>query len=451
MSKHVILKFEQSAEQMRGPVGRVVGFISGKAMVSLLDVADLSANPRSAKAGSVTADIIDSLAEAPDLFAFKTKGILIGAARYRILERQRYEVHFDDPSVEGILDGGHNCLAIGCYILQLAGLTQRDIKSIRTWEDLKEAWAENRERIGALDAELDFAVPTEFLMPADVDDVDTVEEFRTSLLDICAARNNNVQLTEETKADKKGFYDEIKALLPEELANRVEWKTNDGGDIKVRDIIALAWIPLSVLGLPDGLRVNPNQIYRNKAACVEAFIELMEHDDVSTPVDGGYLHELTNDRVKSAFKLLASLPKLYDQLYSDLPEAYNRAGGSFGRISAVRIFDASKVKEKNPKYLKKQPRTPFFGFPVNYTCPDGFIVPLLYGLKALIKSERGTLSWRVDPSLFLKQNLNDIAKSYKFALEMATFDPQKVGKNISAYDFAEAAVKAQLTKGQLAA
>ena len=109
------------------------------------------------------------------------------------------------------------------------------------------------------------------------------------------------------------------------------------------------------------------------------------------------------------------------------------------------------MKEKNPKYLKKQPRTPFFGFPVNYTCPDGFLVPLLWGLRALIKNDRGTLAWRVDPSLFLKQNLNEIAKSYKFALEMATFDPQKVGKNISAYDFAEAAVKAQLAKGQLAA
>ena len=48
-------------------------------------------------------------------------------------------------------------------------------------------------------------------------------------------------------------------------------------------------------------------------------------------------------------------------------------------------------------------------------------------------------------------NLNEIAKSYKFALEMATFDPQKVGKNISAYDFAEAAVKAQFAKGQMAA
>ena len=61
MEKHFILKFEQSAEQVRGPVLRVVGFISGKAMVQLLDVVDLSANPRSAKAGSVTRDIIDSL------------------------------------------------------------------------------------------------------------------------------------------------------------------------------------------------------------------------------------------------------------------------------------------------------------------------------------------------------------------------------------------------------
>lgn len=450
MSKKLILKFEDCAEQRRGAVLRVVGFVAAKSFIPLLDAVDLSANPRSAKSGSVTSEIVKSIAENSDLFPFKTKGVLLGSANCRGLERHRYELQFEDSEVEGILDGGHNSFAIGCYILSQAGLAGKDLKAIKTWEDLKLAWVEHRERIEAVKDILDFTIPVELLVPADMGDVDVVEQFTASLLDICAARNNNVQLSEETKAAKKGYYDEIRDLLPPELASNIEWKTNAGGEIKVRDVIALAWIPLSVLDLPDGIRVNPNQIYRNKAVCVEAFNKLMGHDEVSEPAEG-YTHQLHNPKVHSAFELLATLPKLYDQLYADLPDAYNRAGGHFGRIGAVKMFDASKTKDKNPKYLKSQPSTPFFGTPVNYTCPDGFLVPLIYGARALIKQKDGLLSWKVDPCVFFKRHLTDILKSYKLVVEMAQFDPQKVGKNISAYEFADATIQATFSRSKLAA
>jgi hypothetical protein len=52
---------------------------------------------------------------------------------------------------------------------------------------------------------LDFLVPLEVLVPADITDPETVEAFNASLLDICAARNNNVELTLETRANKKGY------------------------------------------------------------------------------------------------------------------------------------------------------------------------------------------------------------------------------------------------------
>lgn len=449
MSKSFILKFEKSAAQELGGVKRVVGLVSGKAIIRLIDSVGLSANPRSAKTGSVTAEIIASLEEAPDLFPFKTKGILLGTAGYRALERQRYELSFEDSEVEGVLDGGHNCLAIALHILRCAGLGERELKSIRTWDTLKDVWVENRQRVDAVKETLDFLVPVELLVPLDLSDIENVEQFTTSLLDICAARNNNVQLTEETKANKKGFYEEIRNFLPEDLADKVEWKTNDGGRIKVRDLIALAWVPLSILKLPDDIRVNPNQIYRNKAVCVSAFNNLMSHEGVTKPIDGGYSHQLHNKSIKSAFKILSDLPKIYDQLFSDIPDAYNRAGGKFGSISAVKMYDATRIGDKNPRYLKRQPVTPFYRTPVSYTCPDGFLVPLLFGLRALLIERDGIISWKIDPKFFLKNNLVEIMKSFKFALEMAAFDPQTVGKNISAYDFAEAAISAQLAKSKL--
>src|SRR5262245_61440840 len=59
----IVIRFDQVAEQAEGPVKRVVGFVRAKNMLQLFDAADLEANPRSAKAGAVTADIIDSIKE----------------------------------------------------------------------------------------------------------------------------------------------------------------------------------------------------------------------------------------------------------------------------------------------------------------------------------------------------------------------------------------------------
>ena len=85
-------------------------------MLPLFDAADLEANPRSAKKGAVTEAIIESIRETPDTFPFKTKGVLVGASDYDALDRKRYELRFENPRNEGILDGGHNMLAIAASI-----------------------------------------------------------------------------------------------------------------------------------------------------------------------------------------------------------------------------------------------------------------------------------------------------------------------------------------------
>jgi len=443
MNKSLTIKINQCSEQVVGPVRKLNGLLPPKSLIQLLDTDDLAANPRSAKKGSVTSDIEDSLRESPDLFPAKTKGILLASSSYKALERDRYQLSFVEPETEGILDGGHNALAAGRHILREIGLTDRELNRVRDWDDFRKTWTENRNTIGEIVDVLDFEMPVEVQVPANMHDESIVETFRSSLLEICAARNNNVQLSEETKANKKGFYDIFKEHLPKSLSEAVEWKTNDGGRTKVRDIIALCWIALSRLELPDGIRVNPNQIYRNKAVCVAAFNKLLEHENISTPAAGGYAYTLHNQAVKSALKTTGDLPELYDLLTQEIPNAYNKAGGSFGKISAVRIYDVSKAAEKNPKYLRSQPTTAFYQRPIDYTCPDGFIVPLLYGFRALLNVDKdGLLAWKTNPRVFLKKHLVDIMKNYRLVIEMAGWDPQKVGKNISAYEFAESTIAA---------
>ncbi|HEY1559335.1 MAG TPA: hypothetical protein VGF71_00430 [Caulobacteraceae bacterium] len=448
---HTIIKFEDVADQVHAPVRRLVGLVQAKNLLTLFDAADLDANPRSAKAGPITEAIIGSIEDDPDLFPFKTKGILVGSSEYESLQRNRFKLLFVSTAIEGILDGGHNMLAIGLQILSRVIDDEKALKKIRLWDDFKIAWVANRPAIEAIREDLTFLIPVEVLVPSDLDDEDIVADFNSSLLEICAARNNNAQLTLETKANQKGFYEEIKKSLTPNVGQRIEWKANmAGGDVKVRDIIALAWIPLSLIQLPPKMKPpQPQNIYRNKGECAKLFDDLMDDDSVSKP-KGGPIHELHNTAVGSAITVLGDLPELYDKIYAEFPAAYNK-WGDFGRMKIVRIYEPSKRADKSGKYMRSQPETHFTEQPVKYRYPDGLIMPLVYGLQALMTVKDGMVSWTTEPKSFLDRNLKDIAGAYKLVLEMSGYDPQKVGKNETSYkialsEFEKALLKEQSTK-----
>lgn len=434
-----VIRFDQAAAQADGAIKRIIGFVEAKNMLSLFDDATLDANPRSAKANAVTADIIDSLYHDPTTFQFKTKGILLGTSDYKELQRNRYELRFANPAYEGLLDGGHNMLAIGTFLLSSV-MTEKDLRKIKLWEDFKAAWKQHAKAVKAKKDEFTFKVPVELLVPASEDE-GVIQAFTMALIDVCAARNNNAQLTNEAKANQRGFYEEIKNRLPEELANRIEWKSNEWEDatakpIKVRDILALAWIPLGVLSEAGRLPkvsesggtlkfdVLPQNIYRNKGELSKLFDRLMEHPEVSKPTNGP-VHELHNTAIGSAFDILAELPALYDKIFLDLGVAYNKgAGGKFGLIKAVKYREGKEI------FL-----SPFFGRPSEYGAPDGFVMPVFYGLKALMEFKGGKVIWRADPTAFIDRNLTKLAGAFRMPMEMAGFDPQKVAKNETSYSF----------------
>jgi hypothetical protein len=445
----LIIRFEQVGEQAEGAVQRLVGFVRAKNMLQLFDAADLEANPRSAKAGNVTSDIIESIETTPDLFPFKTKGVLVGASNYESLDRRRFRLTFEDTRTEGILDGGHNMLAIGTYLLKQVIEDPRELKRIKSWPEFKDAWVKHREALDAFksaqgnveEGPLDFLVPIEVLVPANLQDEDVVDAFSESLLDICAARNNNVELTLETRANKKGYYDDFRRYLPKEIAARVEWKANDGGTIKVRDLVALAWIPLNLLK-PCGLSVSPQNIYRNKGECTKQFDSLMGDESVSRATNG-YTHELHNVAVGSALRIAANLPYLYDEIYARFPDAYNgNSEGRFGRISVVKMSSQMRTK----------PTTPFTKKPVKYSYPDGLIMPLVYGLIALMEvGPEGQVRWAEEPLPFIDNHLETIVRKYKVVLEAFRFDPQKIAKNEGSYDLIVDAFETELLKLRQAA
>jgi hypothetical protein len=442
----LIIRFETVDRQTEGPVTRLVGFVRARNLLPLMDAATLDANPRTARVGQITSDIRESIETTPELFPFKTKGILVASANCKELERRRYHMTFDHPAIEGILDGGHNTLAIGLHILSVAGVEPKEIKRLKTWPEFKEAWVTHSAKVKALKSSaasgeggpLDFLVPVEVLIPSDPDDDLKFEAFTSSLFEICAARNNNRQLADEAKANKKGLYDYLRQTVPTEIANRVEWKSNDGGDVKIRDIVALAWVPLSLTKLPDGVsKPRVVDMYSGKGKCSSSFDTLMEHPDVSKQTGDGTF-ELHNTTIGAALSVAGLMPRLYDLIYRDFPAAYNDGGGRFGRLNSVKMATDMKTK----------PVTAFLKAPVQYSYPDGFIMPLVYGLSALMTAdETGTVSWLVsDPEKFVRDILPSVVRRYRAIIEAFSGDPQKIGKNEGAYTIAKDAFETELLK-----
>ena len=451
----VIIKFDFSTEQTVGEITKIVGFTKAKYLIPIIDFMDLEANPRSSKTGAVTDAIQESIETDPAVFPFKTKGILLASSRYERLERGRIKIIPDNPEIEGILDGGHNTLAIGLYILRKAMEHSGTVfpRGTKTWDDFKLLWQDNRDMIDEYLSDirndstigsLSFYVPIELLVPCNADDINSVESFKNDLLEICAARNNNVQLQISAKANQLGYFDELKSLMDAHnpaLSSRVEWKTNDGGDIKAQDIVALAWIPLNLITPVKDIKgriVEPvlaQNTYRGKGGCLQQFEKLMSSPDVTIETSADYKRELKNNEVYSAFSIAVELPELYDYIYEMFPRLYNAAGGRYGQITAV----------KNLNDKRKDKKTPFTQKAIDTVSPDGFIMPLVYGLQALMENTgNGEIRWKQAPMVFLQNNLEKIVAHYAGIFSMCDYDPQKIGKNPQSYAQALAGFKMAL-------
>lgn len=474
-STEVIIRLASPFTQKIGNIQRVIGLMPAKYLVPLIDSLDLDANPRNSKIGSVTEAIQssvrdDELAGPNKLFPFKSKGILLASSQFEALDRNRYRLTFTPhDSIEGILDGGHNTLAIGSYILDnaLHACNKRSLKKaqVSIWEKFKETWQDNRADIGdylqmirdeknsPVDAGdrdgahptlgergigmLDFQIPLELLLPVDPEDELCVESFRNSLLEICDARNNNAQLTAGTKGNQEGLFDTFKNLFAEKeplLADQISWKTNDGKPVPSRTLVALAWVPLSLISssVTDGEIEPPilSAIYSGKEKCQEKYLQLMRNTNVSKEV--GARRELTNPQIESALEIAVDMPKLFDTIYELFPGYYNRTG-SYGRIGAV----------KSLKNTRDEYATPFFEKKVGNPVPDGFVYPLVCGLRALMGvDENGRVHWEHDPFEFLASDaFRNVVEKFSGVIQQSEYDPQKVGKGAYSYTAAEDSMK----------
>lgn len=461
-----IIKIENPSLRVLNNIRRITGFVKVRGLIDIITNLNLDANPRNAKKSPVTKDIIETIREIPELYPFKSKGILIGASECVELERNRYSLSFQNLKLEGILDGGHNTLAIALYLLEESILLsnnpkfiaekQKELNRVKTWDEMKKFWGKMIRSVSNLKQKesdaLDALVPVELLVP-DTDSEENIHDFLTSILLICAARNNNVQLRDETLANQDGVFDSLKEILERQIPDvydKVSWKTNQLGDIDIRFLISLVWIPLGVAlkhldgkGTLTSIKPLPGTTaYSSKSEAVKRYRELIKAKDISEKVTGGDKNTwvVRNSYIKSALEMVPTVLKVYDYVYENFQDAYNKNDGKFGRIEAV----------KNESKQRRNFITPFgrknIEGPEKMVPPAGYMMPVVYGLRELVKvdEESETLSWAVDPMKFFGEisNLTKIVGSFMGNMRDVGFDPQRVGKGDSPYSQVANTVKA---------
>lgn len=417
----VILKLEHSNVPLTSKEGKkinkIISSISPATLIRLVKFADNKINPRTASVNAITTSIYETLDKSPELFWYKTKGILIATKECQLLDRNRIKLSFDQPAYEGIMDGGHNTFAIARFIIdKLFGI------KFKKWDECKNYWNKNFDDIIKKFKEVEneprfqFSIPVEILYPND--SVGSLEDYYDAIAEICSARNNNIQLKETAKGNQVGCYDYLKEHLSR---YSIIWKTGDTGSIKSEDVIAMADIPLYFLQveglLPEeGIRkFNRVNLYSQKGQCISFFNEIIKNPKFSIEEKGKFI--LKSDLIKSALKMTEDIMKLFDQLYINFPALYNKSNGSFGRIVEVKN-KKSKVRFKT---INKD---------CDYTYPDGYIYPLISGIiKFMIYDDAtNTIQWRINPSSkeFKVENLNIM--KYTGWIKQLDYNPQKVGK-----------------------
>ncbi|MDK8245011.1 AIPR family protein [Corynebacterium sp. UMB10321] len=419
-----------------GPLNRITGLINIANCIDLITQEDLTANPRRPKRTAITQDIVETLLTSPEMMPFYSKGLLIGCSNVLERERNRYQLHFADPEREGVLDGGHNLMAIALTVLMAIGVPESQLRKIKFWDQLKECWTEHAKEIETLKREkhdplLEVLVPVEIVAPRTEDaDGDVITEFNNLILQICANRNQNAQLAADAIANQSGVFDFLKASLPEELVDDVTWSTNDNKRIDPRMLVSLTWVAMSKVPTLDDYDVAAlpaTTAYSSKAESLSRFTKLMQAKGAAEQTSDGKSYVVLDPYIASAFDMMPEILQCYDLMYKGYKEAYNATGGSFGRILAVK------------KTSKRVNYTPFSNEPVNHEVPPaGFLLPVVFALQALIKvdSENEQLIWMINPVEFFSDmnNLQEIIRALKPIIEMTNWNPQIVGKNAASYN-----------------
>ena len=453
-NKNLVLKVDNQSFQKTRYLNKIIGTIDLKNLAKLINAVGLEANPRKSKVCNTTDQIRDTLEFNPAMFKYSSKGLLVSSSECHKLERNRLNLTYNNESIEGILDGGHNTLACGLSILEMLGFGDNKVRKIKKWDEFIEFWKEvfnekSFEKIDEAqgdsekDPEAIAQLPIEIIYPSE----EGYSRFEENIYFISAARNNNTALSVTTRSNHKHYYDALKKALDEYISEKVTWKDNeDTGHkhpIKSQEIIALSLIPLITLQKAGLLnekleKINPISLYSSKGKCVQIFDNFIKltnpaNEEGREPSGEEITKNLESDElIMSAFEKMILIPELEDFIVVNFPKAYNKTGKKFGKCPKVQRYS---LTEKGPEFTNRKQKTQYYENSSDYKYPKGFYMPIVASLNALMHVKNNRVEWRVsDPKAFLEDNMDSILKNYFMFMESHNADPQVIGKAAFSYE-----------------
>lgn len=374
-----------------------VGLGTYVAIVDVFDLPDLSGwrtiNVRDAKlTGSVPKAIRQTLDEAPAMFVFMNRGLVLTTERVHFDNTtSTVEITLADPNLHGLLDGGHTYEVIG-------------------------SWRADTDR-SDLDPEQRAFVRLEIL-----------EGFGPEqIVEVVEARNTSNQVKNQSLLELQHAFDPIKTeVAAEPYADMIAYKeyevfqgTDETGrtpkPIDIRDIVSYVTVfDLATYGDEN----HPIIAYNNKAVCLKRF-------------------EQGQEAYRKVFPLLVDALQLWDYIHEQLPDWYSDSRSERGqgsRFGAIKGVNLAKAGKKIPLY--------YSGRESEYQMPAAFKYPILAALRALACEKNGRYVWNLDPFEALDQGLGKLLADVVLTSAMEYGSHTKLGRSAQVWD--QCYLKAQL-------
>lgn len=327
-------------------------------------------NPRDPKVTSgVAKKISDTLRDDPSSFFFRNRGITIIAEKTEFdNQNDTLAIEMSDKAHNGLLDGGHTFRVIRNFV---ENLPQEELN--------------------------DFNAFVKIEIIEGISDTDLVAN-------IVEARNTSTQVKEQSLEELRKSYEAIHEILDtkpygQNIAYK-EYELSEDGSVKNIDIKEILSY-LVCFDIEAFEKTQPIKAYSTKSSVIDHFKQ-------------------NKERMLKYVPLIPQILELRDQIYLQLPEAYNDAGGRFGGLKGV-------IPTSN-KPRMDQVNLPFIGEQSAYRIPNGFIYPVLAAFRNLIRINNDKCEWKTDPIKFFNELKDDLAKIVgKQAIEFN--NPNKLGKD----------------------
>lgn len=346
----------------------------------------MATNPRNQKlTSSVAKAVTDSLLSNDGCFHQKNRGIVLSAQHVAYdPQAQTVDIFFEDMTKHGNIDGGHTYK----IICEHSGME--------------------------LNQYVQFEVMT---------GVEGIIE------NLAEARNTSVQVDEKSMAELAQKFDPIKeGLEGMPFYKRIAFKQNQvstddttGKNLKMidaREVVAI--INMFNIEKYDSM-THPIQAYSSKAKMLELYLQ-----------DPEFYRKYVN--------VMPDIFDLYDQIETEFADAYNSAGGRYGRKKYSGYKDDSVIGKSK------------FGMnDLRYKIPDGYMYPAVAAFRAYLQYNKktGKYEWKdnVSPGDIWNGCKKELTSSIMNLASSIGDNPNAVGKDPSIWEFAYMKVELTMRRG----